>query len=58
MAYLDFLFAKRDFGDDFKTGGLVGLRILQILCFEDVLVFFAVMTWSVGDVQMVGFAAG
>ena len=58
MAYLDFLFAKRDFCDDVKTGGLVGFWVLEIFCFEDVLVFFAVVTWSVGDMQMVGFAAG
>lgn len=58
MAYLDFLFAKRDFGDDVKTGRLVRFWVLEIFCFEDVLVFFAVVTWSVADVHMVGFAAG
>jgi hypothetical protein len=58
VAYLDFLFAKRNFGDDVKTGGLVRFRILQILCFEDVLVFFAVVTWSVGDMRMVGLCCG
>jgi hypothetical protein len=53
VTYLHFLFAKRDFADNFQARSLIRLWILQILCFENVFVFFAVMTWSVGG-MMVG----
>jgi len=47
IAYLNFLLAKRDFGDDLETRSLIRLRVFQVFRFEDVFVFFAVMTWSV-----------
>jgi hypothetical protein len=52
--YLYFFFAKRYLGNDFQTRRLVRLWILQVFGFEDVFVFLAVMTWSVGGMRMVG----
>ena len=40
--YLDFFLTQGDFSNYFHTGGLVWLRVAQILCFEDVFVLFAV----------------
>lgn len=45
MTNLDLLLTECNFGHYVQTRGLVRLGVLEVLCFEDLLVFFAV-GWS------------